>query len=257
MTTATLTRESAAPTPIPGPIRDRLPSLPRLTNLEIRKSLSTRSGRWVASGATLLPAGIVAVVAAFGETPGSVEELLGVMGMLVAVLMLTLGVLSTAGEWTHRTGQTTFLTVPRRGPGDRGQVRGCRAGGRCHHRLRGGQHLRRGGVDGRCGFCLGRCRRCDRRHHRRRNCVRRRRGRHRCRHRQRPSGAHRQLRHDHRCLATAGRRRTGGLREDRSAQRDDESHLGGAHRRLGRHPHRWVLVISTAGAIVTRRKALA
>jgi hypothetical protein len=55
------------------------------------------------------------VLAALGEQPESVRELLGVMGGLLAVLMLTLGVLATAGEWTHRTVQTTFLFVPRRG----------------------------------------------------------------------------------------------------------------------------------------------
>lgn len=90
------------------------PTLARLTSLEIRKSLTTRSGRWVAGTAPILPAGGLAVLAAFGERAGSVKELLSVMCVLVAILMLTLGVLSTAGEWTHRTVQTTFLAVPRR-----------------------------------------------------------------------------------------------------------------------------------------------
>ena len=37
------------------------------------------------------------------------------MGIFAALLLLALGVLSTAGEWTHRTVQTTFLLVPQRG----------------------------------------------------------------------------------------------------------------------------------------------
>ena len=37
------------------------------------------------------------------------------MASSTALLLLALGVLSTAGEWTHRTVQTTFLLVPRRG----------------------------------------------------------------------------------------------------------------------------------------------
>jgi hypothetical protein len=35
--------------------------------------------------------------------------------MLTGLVLLSLGVLSTAGEWTHRTVQTTFLLVPHRG----------------------------------------------------------------------------------------------------------------------------------------------
>jgi ABC-2 type transport system permease protein len=35
--------------------------------------------------------------------------------MMTGLVMLALGVVSTAGEWTHGTVQTTFLLVPRRG----------------------------------------------------------------------------------------------------------------------------------------------
>jgi ABC-2 type transport system permease protein len=38
-----------------------------------------------------------------------------VTGLLTALVLVALGVLSTAGEWTHGTVQTTFLLVPRRG----------------------------------------------------------------------------------------------------------------------------------------------
>ena len=37
------------------------------------------------------------------------------LGTLVSMLLIAVGVLSTAGEWTHGTVQTTFLAVPRRG----------------------------------------------------------------------------------------------------------------------------------------------
>jgi ABC-2 type transport system permease protein len=109
MTTATL-----APLHMPVTARSRLPTLQHLAALEIRKTLTTRSGRWIAGVAALAPAIALAALAAFGETAGSVAEVLGVMGLLVAMLMLTLGALSTAGEWTHRTVQTTFLAVPGR-----------------------------------------------------------------------------------------------------------------------------------------------
>ena len=38
-----------------------------------------------------------------------------VTGMLTALVLLSLGVLSTAGEWSHGTVQTTYLLEPRRG----------------------------------------------------------------------------------------------------------------------------------------------
>ena len=47
--------------------------------------------------------------------PGAATGPIGVTGMLTALVLLSLGVLSTAGEWTHRSVQTTFLLVPQRG----------------------------------------------------------------------------------------------------------------------------------------------
>ncbi len=116
MTTTTLTRPVAVAEPatqIPT-IRDRRPPIARLTVLEIRKSLSTRSGRSMAIAASVLPAVAVGVILALGQKIPSAAEMLGVFGTLVAMLTLAVGVLATAGEWTHRTVQTTFLTVPRR-----------------------------------------------------------------------------------------------------------------------------------------------
>jgi ABC-2 type transport system permease protein len=90
-------------------------SLPRLVTLEVRKTLSTRSGRLLTGAAAVLPVvGISTVLALGQEIPGA-REMLAVLGSLVAILMLAVGIISTAGEWTHRTVQTTFLTVPRRG----------------------------------------------------------------------------------------------------------------------------------------------
>ncbi len=93
------------------------PSLGTLTGLEIRKSLSTRSGKAVATGAALLaPAGILLVsMAADGVAPAAM--ILGITGMMTALVLLALGVLSTAGEWGNGSIQNTFLLVPQRGRG--------------------------------------------------------------------------------------------------------------------------------------------
>ena len=102
-------------TPSAGTTRPAGPSLAGLTGIEIRKSLSTRSGRAVAAAAALLApfAIVVGAVTGDGTLPGA--TVLGIMGMLTALVLLALGVLSTAGEWTHRSVQTTFLLVPQRG----------------------------------------------------------------------------------------------------------------------------------------------
>lgn len=110
--TAVLDRDPVVTRPRPT---TRPASLPRLTTLEIRKSLSTRSGRTLAAAAALLPAAGAGTMFALGEQPPNAPMLLAVLGSLVGMLLLAVGVLSTAGEWTHGTVQTTFLTVPRRG----------------------------------------------------------------------------------------------------------------------------------------------
>jgi ABC-2 type transport system permease protein len=108
--TATMT---AAPTR--PEVRRTRPSLPTLVGLEMRKSLSTRSGRSVALAAVLLAPAAMAVAGLSGDALGSAAGPVGAVGLLTAMMLLALGVLSTAGEWSLRTVQTTFLLVPQRG----------------------------------------------------------------------------------------------------------------------------------------------
>lgn len=104
---------AAGPTARPAARRTG-PSFPALTGIEIRKSLSTRSGKSVAALAVLAgPLGVLlATVTSGGGVPAAMA--LGIMGMLIALVLLALGVLSTAGEWTHKSVQTTYLLVPQR-----------------------------------------------------------------------------------------------------------------------------------------------
>jgi ABC-2 type transport system permease protein len=108
MTAAVLDR------PVTTTLADRRPPLTRLVGLEIRKSLSTRSGLALAAVAAVLPAGAVAWILAVDSAPPGAATMLALLGTLVAMLLIAVGVLSTAGEWTHGTVQTTFLAVPRR-----------------------------------------------------------------------------------------------------------------------------------------------
>ena len=115
--TSTLT---AAPTTATGvaarpAVRRGDASLAALIALEVRKSLSTRSGRLVAAASALVAPAAVTIALLAGESFGPAMEPLAVVGSLGVLVLLALGVLSTAGEWTHHTVQTTFLAVPRRG----------------------------------------------------------------------------------------------------------------------------------------------
>jgi ABC-2 type transport system permease protein len=90
-------------------------SLPAQVGLEVRKSLSTRSGVALVTGAALLaPAAMAVAVASSAEPLSSPTGPVVVTGMLSVLVLIALGVLSTAGEWTHGSVQTTYLLEPRR-----------------------------------------------------------------------------------------------------------------------------------------------
>ena len=115
---------SAVLTPVRPSVRTTRPSLPTLVVIEVRKSLATRSGKALAVAAVVLPPSAMAVASAGGEAIGGATGPIAAMGIFAALLLLALGVLSTAGEWTHRTVQTTFLLVPQRGQHRREQTDG-------------------------------------------------------------------------------------------------------------------------------------
>jgi hypothetical protein len=111
-----MTATLVTPAPVRSAARRTGPSLPSAIWLEVRKSLSTRSGRALVVSATLLGPAAMAVAAGTASEP--LDHVLGplvVTGMLSALVLVSLGVLSTAGEWSHGSVQTTFLLEPRRG----------------------------------------------------------------------------------------------------------------------------------------------
>ena len=101
--------------PAAGTVRPSAPSVGTLTGIEMRKSLSTRSGKAVGLVAVLLgPLGVL-IASSDAEGTAPAAAILGFTGMLSAFVLLALGVLSTAGEWTHKSVQVTYLLVPQRG----------------------------------------------------------------------------------------------------------------------------------------------
>lgn len=100
--------------PAAGTSRPGAPSAATLTAIEVRKSLSTRSGKAVVIGAMLLgPAG-TAIGSAGAEGAAPAAAILSATGTMTGLVLLALGVLSTAGEWTHKSVQVSYLLVPRR-----------------------------------------------------------------------------------------------------------------------------------------------
>lgn len=91
------------------------PPLARLVQVELRKAVDTRAGRWL-----LVLIALVAVAAAIltGVTGSAGDRnlvhVLGDTSQLVAVLLPVLGILLVTSEWSQHTALTTFTLVPRR-----------------------------------------------------------------------------------------------------------------------------------------------
>jgi hypothetical protein len=101
--------------PMRPAVRTAGTSLFTLVGIEMRKSLSTRSGKALAVASVGFAPAAMAIATATSEPIGNAVGPIAVMGMLTGFVLMALGVLATAGEWTHRTVQTTFLLVPSRG----------------------------------------------------------------------------------------------------------------------------------------------
>jgi len=111
-----MTAAVASPVSVRPTARRTSPSLATAVGLEVRKSISTRSGLALVIAATLLAPAAIAVAGGLASEPlTNVVGPLVVTGLLSALVLIALGVLSTAGEWSHGSVQTTFLLEPRRG----------------------------------------------------------------------------------------------------------------------------------------------
>jgi hypothetical protein len=113
---STTTAGTATPVAPTRAVDVRRPSAARLTAVELRKTLDTRSGRWLLV--------VVALMAAAGlgwrlynadNTPVAFDHWFGTALTPVQQLLPVLGVLAMTSEWTQRTALTTFTLVPQRG----------------------------------------------------------------------------------------------------------------------------------------------
>ncbi|HTW15966.1 MAG TPA: ABC transporter permease [Nocardioides sp.] len=100
-----------APRRTPAPI-----PMSRLLAVELRKSFDTRSGFWLMSSVGILA--LIATAATIAFAPDSAldyESFATAIGFPMAVLLPIIAALSVTGEWSQRTGLTSFTLVPHRG----------------------------------------------------------------------------------------------------------------------------------------------
>jgi len=90
--------------------------LSRIVAVELRKSFDTRTGFWLVAGigiASVLATVGVVLFAAPAQMTYSTFTL--AIGFPLAVILPMIAILSVTGEWSQRTGLTTFTLVPHRG----------------------------------------------------------------------------------------------------------------------------------------------
>jgi ABC-2 type transport system permease protein len=120
MNTTTLDRPRAtdvAPPRSQANARSGLP-LRRLITVELRKSVNTRAGRWLAGailgGSAVVMAIMVIVGVVNDETYGLLDFMQVANFLPMGLLLPVLGILSVTGEWSQRTNMVTFTLEPRR-----------------------------------------------------------------------------------------------------------------------------------------------
>jgi ABC-2 type transport system permease protein len=95
--------------------RDVRPSLARLTRVELRKMVDTRSGFWLLLAVAALMLLVVVVVQIAGEDQDRIlRQVLSSAVQTGAVLLPVVGILLVTAEWGQRTALVSFALVPER-----------------------------------------------------------------------------------------------------------------------------------------------
>ncbi|MBY8872380.1 ABC transporter permease [Micromonospora sp. PLK6-60] len=108
---------ATAPPAPPTPVRpaDRAPTLARLTEVELRKLVDTRAGRWLLITIGVIAAAIVTVQLFVVPDERQTFTAFFTPSLLpVGLLLPVVGILSITAEWSQRTALTTYALVPRR-----------------------------------------------------------------------------------------------------------------------------------------------
>jgi ABC-2 type transport system permease protein len=109
-TTASVARTTGTTRPVHRPI-----PMSRVAGVELRKMFDTRSGFWLMASIAItavLATGAVILFAPDSEL--TYETFASAIGFPIAVILPMVAILSVTGEWSQRTGLTTFTLVPHR-----------------------------------------------------------------------------------------------------------------------------------------------
>lgn len=89
--------------------------LSRIVSVELRKSFDTRSGFWLLAsiGLTSLLATVAAIL--FAPVDLVYSTFILAIGFPMGIILPMIAILSVTGEWSQRSGLTTFTLVPHRG----------------------------------------------------------------------------------------------------------------------------------------------
>ena len=90
--------------------------LSRITAVELRKTVDTRSGFWLITGGAIIAAiATVATVLFVPDSDLAYGAFAAAIGMPLSVLLPMAAILAVTSEWSQRTGLSTFTLVPHRG----------------------------------------------------------------------------------------------------------------------------------------------
>ncbi len=109
------TSASLAETRTTQPTHREIP-LGRIVTTELRKMLDTRSGFWLMASIGILALLATAAVILFAPHKElTYRSLVTAIGIPMTLVLPMIAILSVTGEWSQRSGLTTFTLVPHRG----------------------------------------------------------------------------------------------------------------------------------------------
>ncbi|MDX6300792.1 MAG: type transport system permease protein [Nocardioidaceae bacterium] len=115
MSTLETTRATGAVSAAERPAPRGIP-MTRIASTELRKMFDTRSGFWLMAGiaiAAVLATGAVVLFASDANL--TYNSFAAAVGVPMTVILPIVAILSVTGEWSQRSGLTTFTIVPNRG----------------------------------------------------------------------------------------------------------------------------------------------
>jgi ABC-2 type transport system permease protein len=90
--------------------------LSRIVTTELRKMLDTRSGFWLMASIGILALLATAAVILFApDNKLTYSSFVAAIGIPMTLVLPMIAILSVTGEWSQRSGLTTFTLVPHRG----------------------------------------------------------------------------------------------------------------------------------------------